>query len=236
MRGVKDLSDIPLLFAEGEIDMGAPKKTRAELLDKVIQFIWDYQEKHNGETPQQTVIERHVGIKGSGGFYYIALLVEEGRLNKISSRPFRVTITSHPKNASAINRFKRLRQKQEEHDEQERQRIREEQERNATAEQMQNDKAAVFAAASETMVAENENAPAEKPAIPLNQEKTESRAWDRQLSSLVQSADRYVTASDQYRAAQRALKSEMPRLIKFADERDLVFELVGRGYTVSKNR
>jgi hypothetical protein len=32
------------------------------------------------------------------------------------------------------------------------------------------------------------------------------------------------------------VKAEMPKLLKIADERDLVLELVNRGYTVAKNR
>jgi hypothetical protein len=231
-HGVHDFRDIPLLFVEGEVDMGAPKKTRAELLDKIIQFIWDYQDKHNGETPSQVLIERHAGIHTNGGSYYMAMLVDEGRLNKISSRPFRVTITEHPANKKAIDRFKRFRERMERADEAERQRIREEQEHNAVAEQRQSDRDAVFASADDTMVVEDRPAPApERPAIPL-----ENRGEHQTIAPLVAKAARYVDTNDQHRVALRELKTEMGRLIKLADERDLVFELVGRGYTVSKTR
>jgi hypothetical protein len=222
MRRVKDFSDIPLLFAEGENDMGAPKKTRAELLDKFIQFVWDYQQKHNGETPTLVTVGQNIGIKGGGEGYYTSILIDEGRLNRISVRPFRATITDHPKNTSAIGRYKRLLAKKEAFEAAERERIRAEQASNAEASQRAEDKEAVFAAISDSV--DVQKAPAlaeERPAIPL--------------APLVKVADRYVGASDQYRAAQRALKTEMPRLIKFADERDLVFELLNRGYTVKKN-
>jgi hypothetical protein len=221
--GVHDFREIPLLFvSEGEKKMGATRKTTPEVKDKIIQFLWDYQDKHNGDTPAQVVIGRHSGINPSGIGYWLGLLIDDGRLNKISSNPFRATITDHPKNKSAIERFKRLRQRIEDANEREREQIRQRQAEDAQTEQLQQDRAAVFAAAPTVEalpapVAGNNGAPVV--AAPE-----------------VQAIDRLARTRGDYLHAQKAVKSEMPKLLKIADERDLVFELISRGYTITKVR
>jgi hypothetical protein len=236
MRGVKDFSDIPLLFVEGEVDMGAPRKTRAEKLDQIIQFIWDYQDKHEGATPSQTLITRQCGLVSGGGFYYINLLIDEGRLNKIASNPFRATITDHKDNKRAIERFQRIRKLREQEEERERDQIRERQAQEAETGQRADDKQALLETVTDTAVAEDRSPPPSPTPAPERPLTYLEKHMGPQVAPLIGKADRYVTASEQYRTAQRELKTEMPRLIKFADERDLVFELVSRGYTVSKAR
>lgn len=236
---VRDLRDIPLLFTEGEDEMGAPKKTRAQLLDKIIQFIWDYQDRHNGETPKLEVIGRHVGVAPSGMGYYAGILVDDGRINRISVRPFRATLTTHKDNQRAIESFKRLRDRIERANEHEREQIRERQEQERVTEQRVADKSAVFAAAGDTVVdtlpVQTTVAPLERPAIAKN--------WDRQMGLAPhsqtadgQKLDAFDDAQARLRAVNKEVKSMMPRLLKIADERDLVFELVSRGYRVDKVR
>jgi hypothetical protein len=222
---VRDFKEIPLLFVkEGDEEVTGRRKTTAEVLDKIIQFIWDYKQRHNDETPAASVVERHVGGVGRGSIYYfMSMLVDEGRLNKISSKPFRVTISSHPKNASAIERFKRLLAKKEQVEAEERDRIRAEQEQTREVEQREADRQALFSA---TAVSDNANAEVavkERPA-PSTQD------------AIIPATERFLNAGREYRAASRDLKMDMPRLLKIADERDLVYELVSRGYTVARTR
>jgi hypothetical protein len=232
MERVRSFDDIPLLFvSEGEEEMGATRKKTPERLDKIIQLIWDYQDKHNGETPTMTFIGNHIGVQATGVGYWINLLVDDGRLDRISSRPFRTTITEHPKNKSAIDRWKRLRAIKERDEEAERDRIREEQARTAQTEQRERDRATVLEAAVDQVAAPSQRPP------------SEMEIWERQTGRtptkpdpLIGAIDSYATKRSDYYAAQRAVKAEMPKLLKIADERDLVLELVNRGYTVAKNR
>jgi hypothetical protein len=233
---VRDLRDLPLLYVvKGEDDMGAPKKTRAELLDKIIQFIWDYQDRHGGDTPQQNVVARHVGVDPGGIGYYIAILVDEGRLNKISPRPFRVTITDHKDNQKAIDRFKRIRERLERADALERDRIREEQGQLRETEQRETDRSAALALVAEAPApASSDTVVVERPAI--------ARNWDRQLQppaakhETEDRLDQFTDAHARVREINKEVKAMMPKLLKITDERDLVFELVSRGYRVDKVR
>ena len=123
---VRALDEIPHLFletAEGEEIMPNWKRTE-ERLDKAIQFIWNYQRLHGGDTPKMLTIGQNIGINDwkTGTSYFIAKLVDAGRLDKISSQPFRASINmNHPKNRSAIHRFQRLLEKQEQAEAEERQ-------------------------------------------------------------------------------------------------------------------
>lgn len=226
---VRDLRDIPLLFVnEGEEKMTGLRKTTPEILDKIIQFIWDYKQKNNDVTPAASVVERNVGNMASGSIYYfMTMLVNDGRLNKISSKPFRVTITDHPKNTKAIERFKRLLAKKEEFEAQERERIRAEQEKSRTDEERERDRQALFSAVEPAPAQRDENrgevVVMERPPVPVE-------------TALRSNVDRFLGTSAEYRAASRDLKKDLPKLLKIADERDLVYELVSRGYTVSRQR
>lgn len=236
---VHDFRDIPLLFTEGEDKMGAPKKTRAELLDKIIQFIWDYQDKHAGDSPKLEVIGRHVGIKAEGVGYYAAILVDEGRLNRISVRPFRATILEHKDNKRAIDRWKRLRARVEEADAREREQIRERQGAEQITDQRQTDRAAALALVGDTVVAESPP-PSPSPEARTFERPAIARSWDRQMGTGQQQdpdavkVERFNEAQSRVREVNREVKALMPKLLKIADERDLVFELISRGYTVKK--
>lgn len=238
---VRDFSDIPLLFVvdEGEKKVPGQRKTTPEKLDKIIQFVWDYQDKHNGITPTLENIGRHVGISGQGTGYFVNILIDDGRLNKISGRPFRATIVEdHPKNRSAIMRFKRIREKIEQAEEAERNRIREEQAQLVRADQREADKQALFSAVEPAQVRDEVTAEVktmERPAIATAwEEQTDTR--QRPLSPEAQTVQRYSDAETRRREVTREVKQMMPKLLKVADERDLVYELVTRGYTVSRQR
>jgi hypothetical protein len=235
-RSVRALSDIVELYTvqeEGAEDMGAPRKNRAERLDKIIQFIWDYQDRHAGLSPTLEVIGRHVGISAQAIGYYITILVDEGRLDRITVRPFRGRIIeSNKQNQKAIDRFKRLREKMDEHHAEERDRIREEQERLARADQREKDRTAALALV-ETKP-EVESIPSsfnvsERPAI--------ARNWERQMHpETMTTMERYDQAQADLKSVNKEIRMMMPRLLKVADERDLVLELVNRGYRVDKVR
>lgn len=238
-RSVRDLRDLPLLYVvRGENEMGAPKKTRAELLDKMIQFIWDYQDRHNGETPMLNVVGRHVGVEHAGVGYYINLLVDEGRLSRIGARPFRVTITEHKENQKAIDRFKRIRERLERADEAERQRIRNEQEHLRESEQRAEDStAALNLVGDDTVVADRSKTEVEVTPFRMSEVGKVARNWGRQShSEAMTPIERFDDAQARVREVNREVKAMMPKLLKITDERDLVFELVSRGYRVDKVR
>lgn len=229
-QAVRDFKDIPHLFVvEGESDVTGQRKSTPEKLDKIIQFLWDYQQKHNGESPNQTVIGRHVGINENGIGYWLSLLIDDGRLSKISGRPFRATITEHPKNTKAIDRFKRLLVYKEEMEAKERERIREKQAQEADADQRNNDKNALFENTSpppadrETTLVPQLVAVRERPVV-------------QEADNTKDRLDRFVDAHAQVRAIDRDVRELMPKLLKVASERDMVYELVLRGYTVTKGR
>lgn len=221
LRSVKSLDDIPELFVtKGENEMGWTRKNTPEKLDKIIQFIWDYQDKHNGDTPNVSVIGRHVGIDPTGMGYWITMLVDQGRLDKISSRPFRATITPNPKNASAIDRFKRIRERIAQSEAEERDRVRAEQDEQRQREQ----------------TLENRNA-----ALSLSEPAVLSETVTAEVvhDDRVQPDDRLFKFTDAHarvREVNREVKALMPKLLRVADERDLVFELLTRGYRVDKVR
>ena len=210
-------------------------------MDKVIQFIWNYQRLHGGETPRMVTIGQNIGIKDwkTGTTYFITKLVDEGRLDKISSQPFRATITmSHPKNRSAIQRFQRLIEKQEQAEAEERQGIRERQETDRILASRQE----VFAAASAEL--------REVPAIGIDNARAPTRApgpdqepHRQQLISVVEPQRngenidtilRFNEARASLRDAEKVIRQAMPQMIKVAATRDLLNELVERGYVVSR--
>jgi hypothetical protein len=164
-------------------------------------------------------------------------LVDEGRINRIGVRPFRATITNHIANTRAIDRWKRLRARLEAADAAEREQIRERQERERAAEQHQSDKEAVFAVAADSVVVD-------KPSTDRVPERAASAVnWGRQTgpepqptSPEAQSIQRFTDTQSRVREVNREVKAMMPRLLKIADERDLVFELISRGYTVCRGR
>lgn len=240
MNRVKSLDDIPLLYVpptpeEKGTDMGATYKRTHEKLDKIIQFIWDYQRQHNGETPKMVTIGTHLGITNPevSTSYFIAKLVDEGRIHKISSRPFRATINDdHHLNKKAINSWKRLLEAREKAEEEERQRIRE---RQAT-ERQQEDRAAVFEAVEAEQVpaaAIHDARPEPRTTAPLP-----SQAWreptPQAINGEVDTVFRFNQARTELRDAQKAIKAAMPQMIKVAETRDLLSEIIERGYVVSK--
>lgn len=197
--------------------MGATRKSTPERLDRLIQFIWDFQQKHDGETPSQALLAKHNDIGASGVGYWINLLVDQRRLHKISVRPFRATIKDHPQNTTAIDRFKHIRERVETLHAEERERIREGPAASADVAEVAQDKEAVFASMPPRTAPSSTTVPQPQPcAAPVVEKYTVARA------ALV--------------AAQKEVKAAMPQMLKIAESRDLVHELVERGYIVSKQR
>lgn len=235
MPPVKDLKDIPYLFVtereEGkERKMGFTRKSTPERLDKIICTIWDYQQKHNGETPTMTFIGNQIGVHAQGMGYWINMLVDEGRINRIGERPFRATITDHKDNTKAISRFISLRGRKEALEAEERDRIRERQEEERRSEQLRTDHAKVLDAAKAELV-------------PVQEAYSEVSAPERSLPTPVERPAMFAdaTAFGSYDAARKQLRDEgrrlkplMPSVIKLAETRDLMLELIERGYQVSK--
>jgi hypothetical protein len=240
---VKSLNEIAHLYLKaegGDEDMPNWKRTE-ERMDKAIQFIWNYQRLHGGNTPRMVTIGQNIGIKDwkTGTTYFITKLVDEGRLDKISSQPFRATINmSHPKNRSAIHRFQRLLEKQEQAEADERQDIRERQE----TERILANRQEVFAAAS----AELEDGPAIRihdhgPRTPAPGPDREAggqqlipRSEAQRNGETIDSILRFNEARTSLRDAEKVIRQAMPQMIKVAATRDLLNELVERGYVVSR--
>lgn len=248
MNRVHSFADIPQLYViEGESTMGATRKNTPERLDKIIQSIWNFQDRHKGSTPTLTMIENEVGIAPQGGGYWINMLVDQGRLDKISGRPFRVTITDHPANTKAIEHFKGIRRKMDEHDEQERDRIRQDQERLRRADEREQSRQAVFAAMEDAAAGPSPTATVlqdERPTVNnsrplLLTKKVEAPVVEPHVETPVESThedavERFTRTRTEARDASKAVKAAMPQMLKVADTRDLVYELVERGYVVSK--
>jgi hypothetical protein len=109
-------------------------------------------------------------------------------------------------------------------DARERERIRENQEHERENEQRASDREAALA-----LISDVSEAPTVSSA-PMPARRTVSP------DPIIAAVDSYSRNRSDYYAAQKAVKAEMPKLLKIADERDIVFELVSRGYTVAKNR
>jgi hypothetical protein len=235
MNRVKDFQDLPELFieeTEKEKTMGATHKKTAQTLDKMVQFIWDYQDKHEGATPTLTTVANHVGVKNSASAtYFMNKLVDDGRVDKISSMPFRVSITDHKDNQRAIASFQRLRAMKEQFEDGEREKIRAEQDRLKRADEREANKTELYAAhntqvterPTETIMAPTTTTPAPGFATRVRPE-----------NPTTEPIGRFLAARQEATLADRDIKSVMPQLIKVADTRDLMFELVTRGYVVSK--
>lgn len=199
--------------------MGATRKSTPERLDKMIQFIWDYKRQHNGETPSQMLIGKQIAVDPTGVGYWVSLLVAEGRLHKISPRPFRcMIIDSHPKNKDAIRRFERILARVESEHAAERDGIRAEQARNGATEQAESD---TNAALEMVDAAKADVVPA--PTVPVVTLPTRNFDPEPYRAARAVLVDR-----------QKEIKSMLPVWVKLAETRDLLCELVERGYAVSR--
>ena len=216
-------------------------KRTEERMDKAIQFIWNYQRYHGGDTPNMVTIGQNIGISDwkTGTPYLIARLVGEGRLDKISSRPFRATINMNdPKNKAAIHRFQRLLEKQEQAEAEERQRILERQNTDRILKQRQEMSAAVTPETQKSSAARSRDASPSTAALwhhhgtgggQLAQAIEAERNGEN-----VDTICRFNEARISLRDAEKLIRQAMPQMIKVAATRDLLNELVERGYVVSK--
>lgn len=83
-------------------------KRTPEMLDRVVQVIWHYKQLHGEHTsPPTDVIANELGIHASGIGNYINKLENEGRLDRIQTRPIRVTLLDHPMNKRAVKLYQR---------------------------------------------------------------------------------------------------------------------------------
>lgn len=87
--------------------MGYTRKNTPERLDKLVQFIYHYQQQHAGETPSRSVIANNTDIPADSVSWFIKLLVDDNRLERISNKPWRVRLLEHPKNRAAIRRLEK---------------------------------------------------------------------------------------------------------------------------------
>jgi Mn-dependent DtxR family transcriptional regulator len=240
MNKVTTLQDIPELLLDDTLLKETPKmktpgtrgpaKKTLIALDKMVQFIWDYQQKNGGDTPKLTTIAQNAGVTNpSSATIFMNRLIDDGRVNKISSMPFRVTLTDHPANRRAIESFKRLRAAKETFEAQERDRIRARQTEEAAITQLEQDKQALFTAA-DTQLMEK---PATVPTMEQPYGKTEQEPVARTTDPHAAVA-RFLAARQETTLANKDLKRVMPQLVKVADTRDLMVELIERGDVVSK--
>jgi hypothetical protein len=203
-------------------------KRTEERMDKAIQFIWNYQRYHGGDTPNMVTIGQNIGISDwkTGTPYLIA-------------RPFRATINMNdPKNKAAIHRFQRLLEKQEQAEAEERQRILERQNTDRILKQRQEMSAAVTPETQKSSAARSRDASPSTAAL-----------WHHhgtgggQLAQAIEAEGngenvdticRFNEARISLRDAEKLIRQAMPQMIKVAATRDLLNELVERGYVVSK--
>jgi hypothetical protein len=245
MRRVNDLKDIHEIFIEEkEQDMGATRKKTPEMLDKMIQFIWDYQQKNKGATPSMIQTAREVGINPSSTYYFFDLLVNEGRINKISSHPFRVTVTGHKDNTKAVQRFLKIRDLKEKAEAEERDRIRATQEAERVTETREADRQALFAAPADASEQDPLGATGATTTLPPQETKRsvariEAEAYEEPPADVMDAFREAVAAlpkavTKRFNVKFEVQKPAMPQLIKTADTRDLVLELIERGYSISQ--
>lgn len=243
---VKSLRDLPKLFAKPERTktMGVTRHKTPERLDKIIQFIWNYQRNHAGESPPSLKMISENLPEIISMRWYIGLLEQEGRLEIVGVRPLKVVINrDHPKNKAAINRFMKLLERAEALEaaaapqpvtvEEEHQAIVAREAETATADQVETDHLSEqefhdWAAEKEepsleTMLHNWGEAPPAQDTVRTMEEHQLSRSITR-ATEAQRTLDRENTV----------IGSAMPQLLKIADTRDLLSELVERGYVVSK--
>lgn len=209
---VKDMRDLAQLFTtkEGGDDMLKMFKKTPARLDAIIQAIWHYQHIHNGLTPPVGLIETESDIPFGAFRHYRTILENSGRLDMISTRPFRAIIKSQePHNKAAIARKRR------------------ELEKLGIAPHQIAPELPFKGCPDEFESAQ----PAQDPRVTLVAESVPSID-----TATVAAASQWSDASDAFLDAKAKVRQLLPRLLKVAEVRDLIHELVERGYVVSKGR
>lgn len=208
---VKTLRDLPKLFTtKGDDDMPKMFKKTPARLDALVQNIWHFQQLHQGATPTGTLLEHGVDLPAGSFTYYRNLLEMDERIALISHRPLRVTLKlSHPKNKAAIARKLRELEKLDQAPRQ----IAPELPFEGSPEP---DTALVTAAYAVVNT-------------------LGSQAPDVD-NATVAAASTYAEATDVLADAKVRVRQMLPRLLTMAEARDLIHELVERGYVVSKGR
>lgn len=209
---VKDMRDLAQLFAtkEGGDDMPTLFKKTPARLDAIIQVIWHYQHINNGLTPPVGLIETESDIPFGAFSHYRTILENSGRVDIISRRPFRAIIKSQePHNKAAIARKRR------------------ELEKLGLAPHQIAPELPFKGCPDEFESAQ----PAQDPQATLVAESVPSID-----TAMVAAASQWSDASDAFLDAKTKVRQLLPRLLKVAEVRDLIHELVERGYVVSKGR
>lgn len=234
---VKTFEEIPFLFSdnEEENDMADGRKGHTKIKkkdipahkDRIIQFIWDYQQKHSGDTPTNTAIAQHMGQTPGPMRLWLNRLYDDKRIDIIATNPLRITVLDHAKNTNAIERFKRLSKMREEHEEREREQIRERQAQDKAAEEAMAEQERRNAVSAELLGNTLNEAPPK-----ADFEMPQTRPANDPVSDAVVGYTRAARASEEM---EPYIKAVMHRLLPLAESRDMVAELVERGYTVTKN-
>ena len=209
---VKDMRDLAQLFAtkEGRDDMPKMFKKTPARLDAIIQVIWHYQHINNGLTPPVGLIETESDIPFGAFKHYRTILENSGRLDMISTRPFRAIIKSQePHNKAAIARKRR------------------ELEKLGLAPHQLEPELPFQGRPDEFEPTQ----PEQDPRVTLVAESVPSID-----TAMVAAASQWSDASDAFLDAKAKVRQLLPRLLKVAEVRDLIHELVERGYVVSKGR
>lgn len=88
--------------------MGFTHKSTVKTKDDIVQAIWLYQLLNDRATPSQQVIANELGITAPRVAYFINLLVDDNRVEKVQVRPMKLRIIPDPKNRKPCERAKRI--------------------------------------------------------------------------------------------------------------------------------
>lgn len=208
-KSVRHLSDILQLYKSPTTtnleynQMGYPRKTRAATLNRIIEFIWSYQQTHHGDTPTTAVSARELELSSSSLHYYLGVLAESGRIDRVSIRPPRIFITQHPLNLEVMQTWVAKQP--------------------AVADAQLTEKRAALQSTVE-------------PAANVPSSSAENVAVPAQPTPLAEAINARTALQAQLTNTTEWLKPNMRDLLPLTDTRDLIFELISRGYAIEQSR
>lgn len=88
---------------EGIFIMGSTRLSTHATLDRIVTFIHQYQQEHEGRTPPVAAVREGADIRGTGFSYFRDLLANSGRITVMQVKPLDVRITpGHPDNKRCL--------------------------------------------------------------------------------------------------------------------------------------
>lgn len=237
MATVKAFSDLLMIY-EKENEMGRVAAKEIPIRkDKIVQFVWDYQQKHDGDTPHMGLIGNMLDIVPTAARNWVARLVDDDRVELISTNPLRIRLLDHPKNTAAIERYKRLLAAKEKHEESEREQIRNRQQHEAKEAKKTADREAVL---NEPLSDEERETAAKRIIeaqrngrdIPTATTETTTMTTTPATPDVVDRVNSYARTAMDLTQEETLMRAVMPELLPLADDRDLVMEMLKRGYAV----